>query len=137
VGNENFELDKLIISIALSIFILIFSVNLGSFLYRTNTIIDERGFEIEVVELSGGGSAQKGLPAILDLKEIFKITNIEEGRKVFKKCAVCHTVDKGGKNKVGPNLWGILGAKVAQKGGFAYSSAMKQRGDDGKIWDYE
>lgn len=51
--------------------------------------------------------------------------DVKKGEKVFKKCVACHTVSDGGKNKVGPNLWNIVGAKSAQKEGFKYSDALK------------
>lgn len=51
--------------------------------------------------------------------------DVKKGEKVFKKCVACHTVADGGKNKVGPNLWNIVGAKSAQKEGFKYSDALK------------
>ena len=60
--------------------------------------------------------------------------SVEKGEKVAKKCVSCHTFTKGGANKIGPNLWDIVGAKPAHIDGFAYSSAM--RGMD-KNWDYE
>jgi len=49
----------------------------------------------------------------------------DNGRDVFKKCLACHSADKGGRNLVGPNLWGIVGRKTAQAPGFNYSEAMK------------
>ncbi len=55
-----------------------------------------------------------------------------KGEKVFKKCKACHTVDKGGKNLVGPNLFGVVGAKAAQKEGYKYSPAMME---SGLTWD--
>lgn len=54
------------------------------------------------------------------------------GEQVFKRCVACHTVDKGGRNGIGPNLHSIVGAPVAAKPGFSYSSAMKAKGG---IWD--
>ena len=45
------------------------------------------------------------------------------GAAVFKKCAACHTDEKGGPNKVGPNLWGIVNRPIASHEGFAYSAA--------------
>ncbi len=59
-----------------------------------------------------------------------------KGAKVFKKCKACHTVNKGGKNRVGPNLFGIAGAKAAAVKKFRYSKAMKKSGltwDDGTL----
>ena len=47
------------------------------------------------------------------------------GKKVYNKCKTCHTFDEGGRNRVGPNLYGIMGAKIASKEGFAYSKAFK------------
>lgn len=51
--------------------------------------------------------------------------DVEAGEKLFKRCAACHTIDKGGKNKVGPNLYGIVGASVAANENYKYSKAMK------------
>jgi cytochrome c len=50
------------------------------------------------------------------------------GQKVFKKCAVCHTAEKEGPHKVGPNLWNVVGNKKASAEGFSYSTAMKEAG---------
>ncbi|HEV7342398.1 MAG TPA: cytochrome c family protein [Sphingopyxis sp.] len=54
------------------------------------------------------------------------------GEQVFKRCVACHTVDKGGRNGIGPNLHGVVGAAVAAKPDFSYSSAMKAKGG---VWD--
>ncbi|MFT6557396.1 c-type cytochrome [Sneathiella sp.] len=50
----------------------------------------------------------------------------KKGEKVFKKCKACHTVDEGGKNKIGPNLFGVVGKKAGTHDGFKYSKAMKE-----------
>ena len=73
---------------------------------------------------SGGGDALALLASV----------NPDAGVKVFKKCKSCHTAGKGGKNKVGPNLWGAVGRKKASHGGFKYSSTFK--GLDGN-WGYK
>ena len=55
------------------------------------------------------------------------------GRKVARKCVSCHTFGEGEKNKVGPNLWNVLGRNLASAEGFNYSGVMK---DAGGSWDY-
>ncbi len=51
-----------------------------------------------------------------------------DGKKVFNKCRACHTADEGGKNRVGPNLFGVVGRKGASVDGFKYSKAMTEWG---------
>ena len=53
---------------------------------------------------------------------------------LHQQCGTCHTIDKGGVNKVGPNQWDIVGRKKASHEGFSYSSAMQAKGGE---WDYE
>nr|WP_255504810.1 cytochrome c family protein [Novosphingobium sp. EMRT-2] len=56
-----------------------------------------------------------------------------KGEKIFAKCKACHTIEQGGANGIGPNLFGIAGEKVAgDRGGFAFSDALKAKGG---TWD--
>lgn len=59
----------------------------------------------------------------------------EAGAKTFKKCQACHSIEKGAPNKVGPNLWGVVGRPKASHEGFNYSSAMKAKGGDWTLVD--
>jgi cytochrome c len=59
-------------------------------------------------------------------------TVAKTGEDVFKKCVACHTVDKGGRNGIGPNLHGIVGAKIAAVAGYNYSAALTAKGG---VWD--
>lgn len=53
-------------------------------------------------------------------------SDVAAGEKVFKKCLACHTVNSGGADGIGPNLFGIMGQPHAAKAGFAYSGALKE-----------
>ncbi len=73
-------------------------------------------------------------PAPSSLTALIAAASPERGRKVAKKCAACHSFDRGGRNKVGPNLYGVVGAEVAGKDKYAYSKALKSLGGR---WGYE
>lgn len=81
----------------------------------------------------GGGGARPAAPAKKEEAPIEPVTpllasaSVENGEKVAKKCATCHDFTKGGKAKVGPPLWGIVGADKAHTAGFSYSKAMSEK----------
>ena len=59
------------------------------------------------------------------------------GAKVFNKCKACHGIDEGGKNKLGPNLWNIVGAPIAAKEGFKYSKYLLAYAEEVGNWNEE
>ena len=60
---------------------------------------------------------------------------VAEGEKVFKKCKACHQVGEGAKNKTGPVLNGVVGAKLGHIDGFKYSKTLLEMGESGMVWD--
>lgn len=98
--------------------------------------LEEHAYKVAVVEGAGtGGATQPAEPTIEPVLPLLADADVAKGEQVFKQCATCHDVTQGGPNKVGPNLWNIVGAPHAHAEGYNYSSAMQALHD--KPWTYE
>ena len=83
----------------------------------------------------GGGEAAPAAPAVIEpIAPLLAKADPAKGQQIAAKCQACHDFTKGGPNKIGPNLWGVVGRKVASHAGFSYSPAMS--GQQGE-WTYE
>jgi cytochrome c len=82
------------------------------------------GFDIEVPKGPPGKTPQPSEPEV-PLEQLLAKADVGRGAESSKKCAACHTFDKGGKPLVGPPLWGVVGREKASVAGFNYSPAMK------------
>jgi len=92
---------------------------------------EKMGYAIEGVEAEGEGGGDKG-PG---LNTLLAQADVAAGEKVFAKCAACHTVNQGGANGIGPNLYGTVGEEIGHgKAGFAFSDALKSKGG---TWTFE
>jgi cytochrome c len=90
---------------------------------------------IAVAGLPAAGAAAAGGAGVFDtVKPMFASAKPEGGAATFKICAACHSPDKGGANKVGPALWGIVGRKIGGMDGFNYSEGIKGKGGE---WTYD
>jgi len=69
-----------------------------------------------------------------EIMALLASANVANGEKVFKKCAACHSIAKGGGNKIGPALWGVLGRQAGSVSDYKYSKAMATHG---KTWSFE
>ncbi len=97
--------------------------------------VEKSAYAIEVEEKTADTkSAEKEKPATVDIKTLLANANVVSGAKIAKKCAACHTFDKGGKNKLGPVLYDLVNRPLASVPGFAYSDGIKAKG--GK-WTYD
>ncbi|WP_434404808.1 c-type cytochrome [Sphingobium sp. DN12] len=110
-------------------------IALGGAIVSSKYFHDERpekmGYAIEGVEVEGEGGGDSG-PG---LNTLLASADVAAGEKVFAKCAACHTVNQGGANGIGPNLYATVGEGIGQgKGGFAFSEALKSKGGE---WSFE
>jgi cytochrome c len=133
---NSFEFNKVIGGLLGTAFV-VFSISLASDAIFASPVPEKPGYAIEAAEAepaAAGGEAQEATP----IAELLASANAEAGAAVFKKCAACHTAEKGGANKVGPALWDIVNRPIAGHEGFAYSAAMKEFSQGGSVvWDFD
>ncbi|WP_353643428.1 cytochrome c family protein [Mesorhizobium sp. WSM2239] len=133
---DSFEFNKLIGGLLGAVFI-VFSISIASDAIFASPSPEKPGFIIEAAEEEPAGGAP-AVPVEEPIAVLLASANPEAGAAVFKKCTACHTVESGGANKVGPNLWNIVDRPLASHEGFAYSAAMKEFAQGGSVvWDYQ
>ena len=95
---------------------------------------EQEGFVIEVAEAETGDGG--GAPQATPIANLLQTADAAAGEASFAKCQACHTVDEGGANRVGPNLWGVVNRPIASHEGFSYSAAMTEFSEGGEVvWD--
>jgi cytochrome c len=118
-----------------TVFVL-FSVSLASEgLYHSENP-EKPGFIIAGEEVASAEGAKQEAP-VVPIADLMAKADPAKGEQLFKKCASCHSAEKGAGNKVGPNLFGVVGRPVASVADFGYSAAMKAFAEGGKAWDFE
>ena len=96
------------------------------------------GYNLPLPESAGEGSGEvEAEPEVVPLSVLLASASAGDGASVARKCAACHSFDEGGANKVGPALYGIIGASVGAVEGFGYSDILSQLGAEGGTWSYE
>lgn len=104
------------------------------YIYRPAPV-EKPGFIVEGVVAEAQSAAPAAASDEPPLALLLASADASRGEAAFKKCAACHSIEKGGPNGVGPNLYGVVGARHAHISGFAYSAALQALAD--KPWDWE
>lgn len=108
--------------------------------FTAERVVHPRPLAENVYKIEGVAVAATGAPAAPvtapDISALMASADVAKGETLAKACAACHSFNQGGPNKVGPNLWGVVGSHYAHLGdAFAYSAAMKAA--SAQTWNVE
>lgn len=120
------EMNKILAAGLLAGVIAMLSGLIADLLFHQPDRLEQNAYVIAVdgAETAAAEPAAADEPALEPIGPLLASADIAGGESVSKKCTACHSFDNGGPNKVGPNLWNIVGASKAHIDGFNYSNAM-------------
>ena len=128
---DSFELNKIIAAILLVVLLVIGLDKVSDSIFHVNKP-EKAGYKVEVVAAStasASSSAEK-----IDISTLMALADLDHGKKVFKKCASCHSIKMGGGNKIGPALYNVVGRTVGGVSDYKYSKALSTYS---KEWTFE
>ena len=123
---NSFELNKVLGAI-LGTCLVLLSLNIAAGALFAPEKPAKPGYAIAVTTQGEGEKTAAKAPEE-PMEAMMASASVEKGQVTAKQCQACHTFEKGGPNRVGPNLWGIVGRPRASEAGFNYSAAMKAKG---------
>ena len=128
---DSFEINKILGALLFTCLCLL-SLNIAADAMFSPLKPAKPGFEVAVTEHAGPEAAAKEPDE--PIEKLLASATVDKGANAAKKCAACHTFGKGEPNRVGPNLYGVVGRPKGTEGGFDYSAALKAKGG---IWTVE
>jgi len=129
---DSFELNK-IMGAVLGTCLVLLTLNMTAGAIFAPHQPEKPGYEIAVPEAPAAGEQAPAVQEV-PIAQLLAKADPKRGEAAVKVCQTCHTFEKGGPNRVGPNLYGVIGGPKAHIAGFNYSAAMKAAGGQ---WDYD
>tara|TARA_B100000768_G_C11115091_1_gene305024 strand:+ start:19 stop:564 length:546 start_codon:yes stop_codon:yes gene_type:complete len=133
---DSFEINKIIAAILLTALIVIGIGKFTDVLFHVDKP-KQSAYKIEGLEsavASTSSSSEMKVVEKVDIGQLLALGDLAHGEKVFKKCSACHMIASGGKNMIGPNLWGVIGRTAGSISDYKYSKAMVAYA---KQWNFE
>ena len=131
---DSFELNKIIAAVLMVALLVIGLGKLADGIFHVKKP-KSPGYQVEVEsQLTSSSSQVSDVAEKIDIIAIMALGDIASGEKIFKKCAACHSINKGGKNKIGPALYNVVGRTVGGVNDYKYSKALASYG---KKWTFE
>jgi cytochrome c len=133
---DSFEINKIIAAILLTALIVIGIGKFTDILFHVEKPKDS-AYKIEGLETAVASTSINSETKVVekvDIAQLLSLGDLAHGEKVFKKCSACHMIASGGKNMIGPNLWGVIGRTAGSVSDYKYSKAMVAYA---KQWSFE
>lgn len=131
---DSFELNKIIAAVLLVALLIIGIGKVSNIIFHVEKP-KTPGYAVEVKQVSTSSiSATEAVEKVIDIAALMALGDVTSGEKIFKKCAACHSINKGGKHKIGPALYNVVGRKVGGVEDYKYSKALAAYEKD---WTFE
>jgi len=130
---DSFELNKIIAAILLVALLLIGIGKFSDIIFHVEKP-KTPGYAVEVSQATVTTLTETEVEEKIDIVALLAMGDIVSGEKIFKKCAACHSIVRGGKNKIGPALYNVVGRKVGGVVDYKYSKALAAYD---KEWNFE
>ena len=132
---DSFEINKIIAAVLLVALLLIGIGKLSNVIFYVEKP-EKPGYLVEVGQLSSSLTinAEVAEEKKVDIAALMSLGDISSGEKIFKKCAACHSINKGGAHKIGPALYNVVGRKIGKEAEYKYSKALLKYN---KEWNFE